>query len=199
VLRAAVPSLAGNAMAWLTYYSPYLHISQFLAGCFVAMLYMRLAAVPVRSGERRLVFVLFWISIAGLTMLPVLLFFQPILPAFYFTIELAVRLGEVVFFSVILLAVSRHGFARFLSWPAVVIGGECSYSVYLLHPFLMRVAMIGQSDAPGVPEFVLRLFLFVAVVTATAWVTFRIIEAPSRAWIRKAFGTNAPREVLKAV
>jgi peptidoglycan/LPS O-acetylase OafA/YrhL len=197
ILQTAVPSLTGNAMPWLTYYSPYLHISQFLAGCFVAMIFMKLTATPVGRGERRVVFVLFWMSVAGLVALPVVLFFQPTLPAYYFTIELAVRLGEVVFFSVILLAVSRHGFARFLSWRAVIVGGECSYSVYLLHPFLIRVAMIGESDAPGVPEFLLRLCLFVAIVTAVAWVAYRVVEAPSRAWIRKTLGTRAPREVLR--
>jgi peptidoglycan/LPS O-acetylase OafA/YrhL len=196
ILQTAVPSLTGNAMPWLTYYSPYLHISQFLAGCFVAMIFMKLTATPVGRGERRFVFVLFWMSVAGLVALPVVLFFQPTLPAYYFTIELAVRLGEVVFFSMILLVVSRHGFARFLSWRAVIVGGECSYSVYLLHPFLIRVAMIGESDAPGVPEFLLRLCLFVAIVTAVAWVAYRVVEAPSRAWIRKTLGTRAPREVL---
>ena len=61
------------------------------------------------------------------------------------------RLDEVVSFSVILLAASRYGLARFLSWRAMVFGGECSYSVYLLHPFLVRLAMIGKSEMPSLP------------------------------------------------
>jgi peptidoglycan/LPS O-acetylase OafA/YrhL len=128
----------------------------------------------------------------------VLLFLQPGLPDYYLTIEIGVRVGEVAFFSVIMLGASRYGLGRFLSWRAMIIGGECSYSVYLLHPFLARIALIGASDAVSVPEFVLRLCLFVTVTTAIAWGTYMLIEAPARAWLRRALGTTAPRDVLRA-
>ena len=196
-LQAVVPSLTDNGMQWLTYYSPYLHISQFLAGCFVAMVYLKLATRPVGRTEGRAVLILFWLSVAGLAVMPVALFFQPELPAYYFCIELTVRLAEVACFSVILLAASRYGLARFLSSRAMIIGGECSYSIYLLHPFLVRIAMVGKPEMPAAPEFVLRLCLFVVVATAVAWVTYSVIEAPSRAWLRRALGTKAPREVLR--
>jgi peptidoglycan/LPS O-acetylase OafA/YrhL len=196
-LRAFVPSLTENSMQWLTYYGPYLHISQFLAGCLVAMVYVKLAATPVGRVERRFASLLFWVSAVGLAISPVALFFQPMLPAYYFDIELAVRLGEVAFFSVILLAASRYGLASFLSWRWMIIGGECSYSVYLLHPFLIRIAMIGKSETPGVAEFVLRLCLFVGAVTAVAWIAYSVVEAPSRAWLRRVLGATAPREILR--
>jgi hypothetical protein len=197
LLKAAVPSLGGNAMPWLTYYSPYLHISQFLAGCIVAMIYEKLATVPIGERERRVATALFWLALAGLAIAPFVLFLQPRMPAFYFWIELGVRLDELVCFSVLLIAASRYGLARALSWRPMILGGECSYSVYLLHPFLIRVAMIGKSELPSLPEFVFRLGLFVAIVTAVAAVTYAAIEAPSRAWIRRAFGTSAPREILR--
>jgi peptidoglycan/LPS O-acetylase OafA/YrhL len=196
-LKTIVPQLTDNGMQWLTYYGPYLHVAQFLAGCLVAMVYFERAAKLVGRGEGRAVAILFWLSVVGLAMLPVLLFFQPRLPDYYLTIELVVRLGEVAFFSVIMLGASRYGLARFLSWRAMIIGGECSYSVYLLHPFLMRIALIGASDVVSVPEFVLRLCLFVAVTTAVAWGAYSLIEAPSRAWLRRVLGTTAPRDVLR--
>jgi peptidoglycan/LPS O-acetylase OafA/YrhL len=198
VLQAFVPSLTENGMQWLTYYAPYLHVAQFLAGCLVAMAYLQRGDKPIGHGEARAAALLFSLSVVGLAMLPVLLFVQPKLPDYYFTIELIVRLGEVTFFSVILLGASRYGLARFLSWRPMIIGGECSYSVYLLHPFLMRIAMIGASDVVSVLEFVLRLCLFVAVTTAIAWGTYLLIEAPSRAWLRRTLGTYAPRDVLRA-
>jgi peptidoglycan/LPS O-acetylase OafA/YrhL len=198
LLKTAVPSLTTDSMQWLTYYSPYLHVSQFLAGCIAAMIYQRLDAVPVGDRERRGVTALFWLSVAGLTIAPIALFVQPMMPSSYFWIELGVRLDEVVSFSVILIAASRYGLARVLSSRAMVFGGECSYSIYLLHPFLIRLAMIGKSETPAVPEFLFRLGLFVMIATAVAAVTYALIEAPSRAWIRRAFGTRAPREVLRA-
>jgi peptidoglycan/LPS O-acetylase OafA/YrhL len=196
-LHAVVPSLTGNAMQWLTYYAPYLHISQFLAGCIAAMIYIRLEATPIGDSERGGASILFWTSVGGLLILPVVLFLQPMLSDYALGIEIGVRLAELLFFSVIILAASRYGFAGVLSTRAMVIGGECSYSFYLLHPFLIRPAMIGNSDAPSLPEFLFRLCLFVAIVTAVAWLTYRLIEAPSRAWLRKALRTSAPQEVLR--
>lgn len=197
-LQAAVPSLTEGGMQWLTYYAPYLHLSQFFAGCLAATIYLERSTKPVGRGERSAVVILFWGSVMSLLVMPVVLFFQPMLPTHYFAIELAIRLAGVLFFSVILLGASRYGLGRFLSWRAMIIGGECSYSIYLLHPFLIKLAMIRQSGATGVPEFVFRLCLFVAVTTAVAWVTYSVIEAPSRAWLRRMLGTKAPREILRA-
>ena len=198
LLKAVIPSLTTDSMQWLTYYSPYLHVSQFLAGCIAAMIYKKLESGPIGDRERRGVTALFWLSVGGLGIAPVALFVQPFLPSSYFWIELGVRLGEVVSFSVILIAASRYGLARFLSSRVMVFGGECSYSIYLLHPFLIRLAMIGKSETPAVPEFLFRLGLFVMIATVVAAVTYAVIEAPSRSWIRRAFGTRAPREILRA-
>lgn len=196
LLRAVAPSLRDGGMQWLSYYSPYLHISQFLAGCLAAMAYMRLETRKIVQRERAVVAVLFWLSVAGLLAVPAALFLQPGWDAFAVWIEISVRLVEVICFSVILVAASRYGHAGFLAAPAMLVGGECSYSIYLLHPFLIRLAMIGNPDTPAVLEFVLRLGLYVAIITAVAWVTYRMIEAPCRAWLRSALGTSASREVL---
>jgi peptidoglycan/LPS O-acetylase OafA/YrhL len=196
VLLAVAPNLGGG-MQWLTYYSPYLHISQFLAGCIAAMIYFRLETVAVSERQRRLVTTLFWFAIAGLLAAPVALYFHPVFAAHPLWIEIGVRLDEVVCFSVILVGTSRYGLAHFLGSRPMVFGGECSYSIYLLHPFLIRFAMIGKSETPPLPEFIFRLCLFVAIATAVAWLTYRIIEAPARAWLRRVLGTSALREVLR--
>ena len=197
-LQATAPSLRGGGMQWLTYYSPYLHVSQFLAGCIAAMIAMQLATMTLGDRARKNVTILFRLSLLALAAAPVALFFQPDWPALSFWIELMVRLDEVVCFSVILVATSRFGLAGFLGSRPMVFGGECSYSIYLLHPFLIRVAMIGKSETPTLPEFLARLGLFVAIVSAVAWVTYSVIETPSRAWLRRVLGSSAPREVLRA-
>jgi acetyltransferase len=174
-LRAVVPSLEHDGMAWLTYYSPYLHVSQFLAGCLTAQLYLKLASRRVDDALCRRIRLAFWLSIAGLLVAPVLLFVQPSWPIMSFWIELGVRLDEAICFSVIILAAARFGHARFLGWRAIVLGGECSYSIYLLHPFIFRFALIGKSEFAGVPEFIARLVFFVAITTAVAWLFYRIV------------------------
>jgi hypothetical protein len=198
LLRAIAPGLRDGGMQWLTYYSPYLHVSQFLAGCLAAMAYIQLETRKIGEREQAVVAVLFWLSVAGLLAVPVALFLQPGWGDFAVWIEISVRLVEVICFSVILVAASRYGHARWLSSRPMIVGGECSYSIYLLHPFLIRLAMIGKSDAPGAVELVLRLGLFVMIATAIAWITYMLIEAPARTWLRKAFGTSAPRDVIRA-
>ncbi|WP_257165154.1 acyltransferase [Bradyrhizobium sp. SRS-191] len=198
VLQAVVPSLQHDGMQWLTYYAPYLHVAQFLAGCFAAMIYQNRALAQPRPTELRLVTLLFWLSLAGLVCAPVLLFVQPRLPGLSFSTELAVRLIEIAAFSILFVATSRYGRARWLSSRALIIGGECSYSIYLLHPFLIRLAMIGKSDQPGFIELAIRLALFVGIATTVALITYMLIESPGRAWIRRALGTSAPREVIQA-
>ncbi|CCD99135.1 acyltransferase [Bradyrhizobium sp. STM 3809] len=198
MLRMIAPSLKENGMQWLTYYAPYLHVSQFLAGCLAAMIYQNRVAAQPQDAERRAVSALFWLSLAGLACAPILLFMQPRLPGWSFSIELTVRLIEIIGFSIVFIATSRYGHGRWLSSRAIIIGGECSYSIYLLHPFLIRLAMFGRSDTPGFLELILRLASFVAIVTAVAWVSYMLIEAPARAWIRQAFGTRAPRDVIRA-
>jgi peptidoglycan/LPS O-acetylase OafA/YrhL len=198
VLKATVPSLEQNGMQWLTYYSPYLHVAQFLAGCFAAMIYRNRACAEIGSRERKSVAALFWLSLASLICAPILLFLQPRLPGWSFAIELTVRLIEITGFSITFIAASRYGHARSLSSRAMIVGGECSYSIYLLHPFLIRIAMIGKTDAPGAIELAARLGLFVAIATAVAWISYVLIEAPSRTWLRRAFGASAPRDVIHA-
>ncbi|MFN5410089.1 acyltransferase family protein [Bradyrhizobium sp.] len=196
VLQVIAPSLQHGGMQWLTYYSPFLHLSQFVAGCLAAMIYQNRAEAAIGSTERSGVAIMFYSAAAGLACSPVLLFLEPRLPGWSFSIELAVCLLEIVGFSVVFLGTSRYGHGRWLSSRALVIGGECSYSIYLLHPFLIRLAMLGKSEDPGALELMLRLGLFVAIATAVAWVTYALIEAPSRSWLRKAFRTRPPREVL---
>jgi len=198
VLQTAVPNLKQHGMQWLTYYSPYLHVGQFLAGCFAAMIYQNRADAKIGPGERKAIAILFWISVAGLACAPVLLFLQPRFAGPAFSIEVTVRLVEISGFSIVFIAASRYGHARWLSSRAMIIGGDCSYSIYLLHPFLIRLAMIGKAEEPGIPEFALRLGMFVAIATAIAWIGYTLVEAPSRRWLRRAFGTSSPRDVIHA-
>jgi peptidoglycan/LPS O-acetylase OafA/YrhL len=186
-LHAVVPSLERDGMAWLTYYSPYLHVSQFLAGCLTAQIYMKLASHRMDEAICTRMAFGFWLSVAGLLAAPVLLFVQPSWQAMSFWIEIGVRLDEAICFSVIILAAACFGHARFLGSKAMVLGGECSYSIYLLHPFIFRFALIGKSEFAAIPEFIARLVFFVAITTAFAWLFYRIVEVPSKTWLRQAF------------
>jgi peptidoglycan/LPS O-acetylase OafA/YrhL len=76
----------------------------------------------------------------------------------------------------------------------MIFGGECSYSIYLLHPFVFRFAIIGKPDFAGIPEFMARLALFVVIATAIASLFYKYVERPSKAWLRGAFRDHRRRE-----
>lgn len=79
-----------------------------------------------------------------------------------------------------------HGLtARMLSWRPFVYLGEVSFSLYLLHMFIIRYAML----VPWSPYLVAWGTLALAVLVAT--VTYRLIEEPGirtgrrvAAWLR---------------
>ena len=133
VLHLVAASLHDGGMQWLTYYAPYLHISQFLAGCLSAMIYVKLAELKVGIAARRGAVLLFWLAVAGLLTAPVVLFLQYYWGGSSLWVEVGIRCNEVVCFSVILVATSRFGVARLLGSRPMLLGGECSYSFYLLH------------------------------------------------------------------
>jgi peptidoglycan/LPS O-acetylase OafA/YrhL len=195
-VRAVVPSLTQGGLAWLTYYSPYLHISQFLAGCLIAQIYLGLRAVEIDESGRSLVKIALWLSFAALLAAPALLFFQPRWPAMSLWIEVGVRLIEVASFSVIILEAAGFKSLDLLGSKALVAGGECSYSFYLLHPFLFRFALVGRSEQVGLPEFCARLLFFVILTTAVAWLCYKFIEVPSKTWIRHVLRNGRSRGAL---
>ena len=80
----------------------------------------------------------------------------------------------------------------------MVFGGECSYSIYLLHPFLIRLAMIGKSDMPALPEFLFRLCLFVAIVTAVGCGDLCVHRSAVAGMDQACIRPRAPREILRA-
>ncbi|WP_407156361.1 hypothetical protein [Bradyrhizobium sp. STM 3557] len=72
--------------------------------------------------------------------------------------------------------------------------GNSPCRIYLLHPFIFRFALIGKSEFAAVPEFAARLVFFVAIATAFAWLTYKIVEVPSKAWLRQAFRSRRHRD-----
>jgi peptidoglycan/LPS O-acetylase OafA/YrhL len=89
----------------------------------------------------------------------------------------------------------------FLSAPLVLLGGEISYSFYLLHSLVLRYIVrgpprLGFADLAhgnyGVRILVAALALAVTIIAS--WALFRFFETPSRVWIRRRL-SGAPNPV----
>jgi peptidoglycan/LPS O-acetylase OafA/YrhL len=185
------PQIAGQGMAWLTYYSPYAHISEFIAGCLGGLIFMTMRSKVAidRPKTDTVIAALLTVGFIGL--------FLPKAAVRYFpadTIPLVVgaQLAAVVLIPVILVHVSlnRTFLSRMMSCPVMLLGGECSYSTYLLHPFLLRFFLFywGGPYAPSLPEYLFRLVVLACAITILAYGSYTLIERPGRTYLRRVFG-----------
>ena len=119
-------------------------VGQFLAGCSDSDgPILSSCWKPVGSGEDRVVAIMFWLSVVGLG--DAAGFALPIsrgLPQYYLTIELAVHLGEVAFFSTIILARKPIRAGK----VSGMAGNDCRRRVQLLGLFASSVPDAYRDD-----------------------------------------------------
>src|SRR5262249_1591719 len=182
---------------WLMYFSPYLRIFEFLLGCLCAALYMRVAGKPVRAAHQRLAsFAMITATI--LALLLVWFFYVPpqnlvgvridpdslpalarVVMAFASCFGFAPLIGIVIFCA----SRYRNPIVAALSSPLLVLCGEASYSLYLLHltviyAFRFTVSPI-VSPAVGIANAMMWGFTLLCTI-GLSLVTWRLIEVPAR-------------------
>ena len=179
---------------WCFYFSPYARIFEFFLGCLAVHVFMLVRARPVTARER---------SLANLGLLVAMLTLAVLGALYVGAIEIggagpyvqhlalnflcAPAIAFVLFYS------CRYDtlFTRLLSASILVVLGEMSYSIYLLHPFTIRMF-----SAPPPPEWDLawslnvsfRVLFAIVLTLLLAYATYRLIEVPSRVWLRAKLG-----------
>ena len=73
--------------------------------------------------------------------------------------------------------------AKLLTAPLVILLGEASYSLYLLHPIALRIVPLENS----LPHIEFRLACAVILASAMAVGGYQLIEAPCRRYLRRFF------------
>ena len=184
---------------WLLYFSPYVRISEFVLGCLSAAGFSALMGRPPSQREQR--FGLFMTVAAFLLILGLLLLL-------YFVIvptirdPAAIRLENIVanfascfgfapFLAVLIFCCARYRntVVNLLSSPKIVLCGEASYSLYLLHPQV--VSAFGNGAAPASSSGLLFADCLLWLMAASAsiglsLVSWQCIEVPARRWLRRA-------------
>jgi peptidoglycan/LPS O-acetylase OafA/YrhL len=92
----------------------------------------------------------------------------------------------------IMFYVARYDswFTRMMSLPFLIVLGETSYSIYLLHTWTLRPFLREPSplDLTSGLDAILRISLGIGLTLGTAYVTYRLVEVPSRVWLRRKLG-----------
>jgi len=178
---------------WLFYFSPYVAVFEFFMGCAAANVIMLIKHRTVSSFEGRL---------ASIALAVTMLF----LVAVYFQRLGAIHLGGIdVYlyhldnnfmcapaFAFVMFYVSRYDsrLSRALSLPIIIALGDMSYSVYLLHTWTFSVFFHHPVELNllwGI-DAILRIAAAIGLTTVTAYATYRLIEVPSRGWLRLRLG-----------
>ena len=97
---------------------------------------------------------------------------------------------------IVVMALNRGLVSRFLSLPFIVLGGEISYSIYLLHLPLLMYYQLHQARLAWIPNPV-KLVMFWSLVLAGSYLMWRYVERPCREFIR-AYGERKINPQAKA-
>lgn len=177
-------SIGGLAQRFVLF-GPLFHLPEFLVGIVLGHLFVRHPGLAERAGAFRaiaaglaLVGVIAYVGGAGASASLPLVFVQAIFLPVY----------AILVWS---LAVGRQGLARFLSLPGMVLLGEASYSLYLLHlPVIWSVDWLVQLLADrgvslGQTRWIAALDLTLGI--ALSVIVFLYLERPRRIAIRRRF------------
>lgn len=186
------PDVDKQAMMWLTYYAPYPHLFEFIAGCLAGQVFMVLRASPVGSRGRFFVVASAWLLAVGFVCLPLPMVGIHYYPDYEHRLTLLARLSAAALIPLLLIHVSRYPtfLARIMSSRLMLLGGECSYSIYLLHPRLLGlfVFYVGGPYVPTLAEYVFRLAVIACAIPVLAHGSYRLIERPARTYLRRVLG-----------
>lgn len=175
---------------WLTYYSPATRIFEFGIGCLSAC-YFRArshatgSVLPIYTGLA---------AVLG----AIIVFANGSLFRNAWALhDLAIRGGVALGSALIVFGVADapdQAISRVLAAKPVQIGGEISYSTYLLHPFVFAVFLhqpSTQSILLQICEWLLTMVVSFAGIYLISFVTFRLIEVPARRWLKNFLGNRA--------
>jgi peptidoglycan/LPS O-acetylase OafA/YrhL len=180
-----------SVFRWFFYYSPYGRVFEFILGCLTAQIYAVVAARPVSPREARWGRILLGASLVFLLGFAFVFMFKPFGDnvATYVSL-LKQNFGCAAGLAVLIFCVSRYRsstVALMLSTPLMVRLGDLSFSIYAVHTWTLRIFERPSMDFRyGIElETAFRIVMAIALTLILSSATFRLIEVPARAWIRK--------------
>lgn len=185
---------------WLVYFSPYVRVFEFLIGCLTAALYRNLSQTPVGPIERHIGAILTWLVVFSFFAIDGVMFRQP--PVNAFLTYLHQNYGFAIPSAAFLFCLARYDtpVSRALAASWILLLGEASYSIYLLHGEFLELAdlsvlPIGANDYYTAINL-MRAGLAIAALMAVSVATYRFVESPTRRFIRRMLSLRLPRRAL---
>lgn len=170
---------------WLIYFAPFLRLTEFLTGCLVAALFMQLRKRHVSPNEEKLGLVMIIGALIIIALTHHYIWQPPAGSAWMMNLHR--NYGFAPGFALLIFCCARYqnSFTRLLScWP-VLLGGEISYSLYLLHTAIIEFITNHFSGVLSGMNILVNFVLLTGVIMFVSYLSYRIIEAPARRLLRK--------------
>ncbi len=182
---------------WFYYVSPYSRIYEFLLGAFVAQAFLTADRGQWPSPEK----IRLMIALASLALCAAFIGLvahlsvyhswpnpavSPLWAQYFGHLHMNFALAPFIAFLIYLVAIRDardDGGAKLLTAPLVILLGEASYSLYLLHPIALRIVPLEN----GALNIEFRLICAVIVAFALAIGGYQLIEVPCRRYLRRFF------------
>jgi peptidoglycan/LPS O-acetylase OafA/YrhL len=177
----------------LAYINPFVRILEFVFGMTVASLCMRWRELKVVTSSPAWVWTVFEVGALAVTILsgwygsPFVCSLFDGRTQYAFAVY-AGACGSFPAFGLLIgvLSFERGILSRFLSVGWLVILGEISYSIYLVHQILIRWCELNRGLFAAVPKTMLYIAYWLALLTLS-FIIWRVVEKPCQRWIRSLF------------
>ena len=210
LIRTIAPGLPiQKSRQWFAHYSPYVRISEFLAGCLTAALVFRseIASCKIEICLNRalvplsiaLVAIGTWVTSWASTSLSTQTQRVELAQALMPIARPLLVLGVCGFVYALITQDGWH--RRMLSHRLMVGCGDCSYSIYLLHPLLLSLFLKTPEatlTAGGVVRFLIVLTTACLVIIVFSYGSYCTIERPARQWLRQGLLGASRQRMLGA-
>jgi peptidoglycan/LPS O-acetylase OafA/YrhL len=181
----------GQTQYLVTVYNPLLRLGEFVAGCLAGQYFVRSrglasfagARLWATAGARNAVIVIGLLLVAARVMMPD--YTGPSANAWVLDVALKYPFYILPFVALILAVASGPSFlSGLLALPWLVLLGEASYSLYIIHwsgQTFLRMGLLGSLGTPPVHA------LFMLGTVAASVFFYRVVEVP---WRRRLRGAN---------
>ncbi len=186
------PTLGKDVWTWLRYYSPYVRVGEFVAGICAARMFMVTRHEERLPSQQRRASLL--CICAGLVIITIMIGNATWFAPDSFLYFLSLNFGYAPFLAYIFYACSRYPniLSQLCSTRLMQTGGEISYSLYMLQFSVFRYVLQDQvAQWPSLFAYeisVLKALLFILLTTMASLLSYRLIEVPSRRFLRKWLG-----------
>lgn len=170
--------------SWLAYYSPYGRFFEFLAGVGIAEIW--LSASGHAQGARvrliaRVCGAVALLYVAGSLLNGSLYSAPQLFTGYRLFMGYAIALPLAIY----ALCQSRSLMGEWVTATPLLLLGEMSYSLYMLHGNLFPLFRLtpGGDLSAQVFDMVWRTVAFLVLLFVSSWLTYRYLEMPARRWI----------------